>query len=135
MYKRAKTVYPIVASRVRWCVRVGRASKSQALRLSRGFLVGSSPRRLPRNVPGPRSVIFWACLSRARPFSARDAPWLPLLLSLLQRCFRSTVGAAILYLSSNNPNVGGTPSIRPGQSVCLLSHRPFPSRNPAFQCQ
>ncbi len=92
-------------------------SKSSGL-LSRGFLVGLSPRHLRLHVPGLRSVIFWTCLSRARPFSAWDAPRLPLLLSILQRCFRSTAGAAILYLSSR-PNVGGTPSISPGSCLSV----------------
>ncbi len=94
----------------------GSSSKSQSLRwLSRGFclrLVDPSPTARP----GPRSVIFWTCLSRARPFSARDAPRLPLLLSLLQRCFRSTAGEAILYLPSRS-DVGGPPSISPGSRL------------------
>ncbi len=54
--------------------------------------------------------------------SAQDAPRLPLLLSLLQRRFRSTAGAAILYLSSR-PDVGGLPSISPGL-VCLSPMSP-----------
>ncbi len=83
----------LVASRMHRCVRV-RLSKSRGLsKLSRGFPVGSSPRRLPRHVPGPWSVISWTCLSRARP-SLWHAPWLPLLLSILQWCFRSTAGGS-----------------------------------------
>ncbi len=59
-------------------------------------------------------------LSQARP-SPRHAPRLPLLLSILQRCFRSTAGAAILLYLLSCPDVGGTPSVRPGSvsSVCL----------------
>ncbi len=118
------------------CVRV-RPSKPRGLsKLSRGF--GSSPRRLPRHVPGPRSVISWTFLSRARP-SPRHAPRLPLLLSILQRWFRSTAGAAtLLYLlSSSSRRRGPHPQsvpVRSRLSVCL-SDRPFPSRNPAFRCQ
>ena len=89
-----------------------RASKPSGLRLSRGFVFGSSP-RLPRHIPGPRSIIFWTCLSRTRPFP-QNAPWLPLLLSILQRCFRPTAGEVILCLPSR-PDVGGTPSISPSQ--------------------
>ncbi len=102
--------------------RAWRRSLRASTRLSRGFLVGSL-RHLRLHVPGPWSVVFWTCFSRARPFP-RDAPRLPLLLSILQRCFRSTAGAAILHVSlSSRPDVGGTPSISPGSrlSVCLLS--------------
>ncbi len=66
-----------------------------------------APSRMAR--PFPRSVIPWTFLSRARP-SPHNVPRLPLLLSLLQRRFRSTAGAAILYLSSS-PDVVGLPSI------------------------
>ncbi len=117
----------------RRCVQVRRvsSSKSRGLSLlSRGF--GSSP-RLRLHVPGQRSVISWTFLSRARP-SLRHAPWLSLLLSLLQRCFRSTAGAAIpCLLSSLCPEAGGPSSISPGPS--RLPDRPLPSRNPAFRCQ
>ncbi len=76
---------------------------------------GSSP-RLRLHVPGPRSVISWTFLSRARP-SLWHAPRLPLLLSILQRCFRSTAGAAIsCLLSSLRPDAGGPSSISPGPS-------------------
>ncbi len=62
----------------------------------------------PMARPGLQSVILWTFLSQAHP-SLRDAPRLPLLLSLLQRRFRTIAGAAILYLPSR-PDVGGLPS-------------------------
>ncbi len=110
-------VYNHMYCGVRWCVRVRRRS------LRAGCLGGlssvvSSP-RLRLHVPGPRSVIFWTCLSRARPFPW-NAPRLPLLLSILQRCFRSTAGAAIFCLPSR-PDVRGTPSIHPGPSRLSIS--------------
>ncbi len=72
------------------------------------------PVRLRLHVPGPRSVISWTFLSRARP-SLR----LPLLQGILQRRFRSTAGAATLcLLSSLRPDAGGPSSISPGPSVC-----------------
>ena len=76
--------------------------------------VGSSP-RLRLHVPGPWSVIFWTCHSRARP-SLRVAPWLPLLLNILQRCFRSTAGAAILRVFPLVPTSGVHPQSVPGPS-------------------
>ncbi len=107
-----------------------RPSKSSGL-LSRGF--GSRPLFLQRHVSRP-AVRYSLDFPQSSPSRSRDAPRLPLLRSLLQRCFRSTAGAAILRLSSLS-DVGGTSSIRPGQSVCLLSHRPSPNENPAFSWQ
>ncbi len=90
---------PLVgASGSSWCVEV---SRGLSLGCLGGF--GSLPHPCRRlHVTGPRSVIFCTFLIRARP-SLQHAPWLPLLQSILQRRFRSTVGAAIplssLFLS------------------------------------
>ncbi len=98
-----------VASRMRWCVWVS-ASKSSGLRwLTRGFSLARRPASDGTSLFAVHYILD--CLSRARP-SPRDAPRLPLLLSLLQRWFRSTAGAAILYLPSC-PDVGGLPSLSP----------------------
>ncbi len=115
------------------CVRVRRAWH-QSLRALLSRVFGSLP-RLRLHVPVPRSVILWTFLSRARSFP-RNAPRLPLLMSLLQRCFGSTAGAAILYVFPLVLTSGAHPqSVPVSLSVCLLSHWPSPSRNPAFQCQ
>ncbi len=91
---------------VRWLVRPGVVVVRRSLGASLGCLGGSSARlpvRLRRHVPGPRSVISWTFLSRARP-SVQHAPRLPLLQSILQRRFRSPAEAAtllyLLFLSS-----------------------------------
>ena len=88
-------------AKILWRPLVGASGSSWCVGISRGLSLcclggfGSSPRLLRRlHVPGPRSVIFWTFLSRARP-SLRHAPRLPLLQSILQRRFRSTAGAAI----------------------------------------
>ena len=119
-----------------WCVGASSGVGVSGPRLSRGF-VGSSPRLRRLHVPGPRSVILWTCLSRARP-SLRHAPPLPLLLSILQRCFRSTAGAVTLCLLSFLPVP--TPGVRlrsvPVQSrPSVYMTDPSSSRNPAFRCQ
>ncbi len=92
-----------------WC-RPGGVSKSSSLhRLSRGFSLDRRPVSNGTSLSAVHYILDF--LSRARP-SLRNAPRLPLLLSLLQRWFRSTAGAAILYLPSC-PDVGGPPSLSP----------------------
>ncbi len=119
-----------------WCVRVSSCVGVSGPRLSRGF-VSSSSRLRQLHVPGPRSVILWTCLSRARP-SLRHAPRLPLLLSILQRRFRSTAGAVtVCLLSSLRVPTSGvhlcSVPVQSRPSVYLTD--PFSSRNPAFRCQ
>ncbi len=107
------------------CVVRLRRSLGASLKLSMGFPDGSSP-CLRLHVPGPRSVISWTFLSRARP-SLRHAPRLLLLLSILQRCFRSTAGGSNPLSSlSLVPTTEVYPQSVPVQSrlsVCL-SDRP-----------
>ena len=122
------------ASRV--CVRASSCVGVSGPRLSSGF-VGSSPHLRRLHVPGPWSVILWTCLSRARP-SLRHAPRRPLLLSILQRCFRSTTGAVTLCLVSSlrvpTPGVRlRSVPVQSRPSVYLTD--PCSSRNPAFRCQ
>ncbi len=128
---------------VRWCVvRVGASKSSGLSKLSRGFSLA----RRPVSDGTPLSVVRYIldCLSRARP-SLWDAPRPPLLLSLLQRWFRSTVGAAIFYhllpsrrrgstLTQSRPSVvyltdpplAGTPrsGASDGSSLVCLHHDP-----------
>ncbi len=94
------------------------SSSSGLHRLSRGFSLARRPVSDCTSLSAVRYTLDY--LSRACP-SLRNAPRLPLLRSFLQRWVRSTVGAAILYLLSR-PDVGGLPSLSPGQSVCLLYH-------------
>ncbi len=111
----------IVASR--WCVRAVVASRRscRAFTGCLGGFVSSAHRPVFDGVS--RSPVRYSldCLSRA--------PRLSLLLILLRRWVRSTAGAAILYLL---PCPDGLPSI--SLSVCRLSHRHSPNKNPAFLC-
>ncbi len=94
----------------RWCIRACVVLKSSGLHgLSGGFSLARRPVSDGTSLSAVRYTLDF--LSRARP-SLRDAPRLPLLLSLLQRWFRSTVGAATLRLLSH-PDVGGPPSLSP----------------------
>ncbi len=88
--------------------------------LSRGFclrLVAPAPTARPRSAV--HYILDFSSVEPV-PFSVWDAPRLPLLLSLLQRCFRSTAGATILYLPSRS-DVGVLPSISPGSRLVRLS--------------
>ncbi len=104
---------------VRWLVRPGVVVVRRSLGASLcclGGLAGLLPRLRWLHVPGPRSLIFWTFLSRARS-SLRHAPRLPLLQSILQRRFRSTAGAAIpSSLFPSCPDAGGLSSLSPGPS-------------------
>ena len=99
------------------------ASKSSGLHaFSRGFSLA----RRPVSDGTSQSAVCYTqdFLSRALP-SLWDAPRLPLLLSLLQWWFRSTAGAAILYLPSC-PDVGSPPSLSPVRlSVVYLTGPPL----------
>ncbi len=102
----------------------GRCRVSGLRKLSRGVFFGSSPSLRCSPVP----------LSSGLPQSSLslwNAPRLCLLLRLLRGWVGPTAGAVILYLLSS-PDVGGLPSI--SLPVCPLTHRPSPSKNPAFLC-
>ncbi len=95
-------------------VRPGRASSKSLGLLSRGF--GSRPLFLQRHGSRP-AVRYSLDFSSVEPVSLAGRSMASPTLSILQRCFRSTAGAAILC-PSPQPDAGGPSSISPGPS-CL----------------
>ena len=84
---------------VRASVRPGSSSsRSRRGLVVKGVCLRLACRPVVSGCMSPVRGPLYSGLSRPRPFP-RDAPRLPPLLSILQRCFMSTAGAAILYVS------------------------------------
>ncbi len=109
------------------------SSKAQGL-LSRVFwLVAPSPPA--RSRPAVRYILDLPQSSLSRPSARSTASPTPEYSTTVFQVHRR--GRNPPSISLPRPDVGGTPSTRPGSSrlsVCLPD-RPSPSRNPAFRCQ